>query len=111
MTIDHERHKFELEDDLIQHMDMTVVHRMLMMMQVSNQSFDLVILRIYFLDDFDPETMDDPMDYDPKIGKKKILKLQAKAEKKQQREVKRIELQKNIFDFYFEYLARFSGTS
>jgi hypothetical protein len=32
--------------------------------------------------------MDDPIELDPKMGKKKQLKMQAKAEKKQQREVK-----------------------
>lgn len=40
-----------------------------------------------FLDDFDPTTTDDPIDIDPKMGKKKAAKLQAKAEKRQQREV------------------------
>jgi hypothetical protein len=45
------------------------------------------INQIVFLDDFDPTTTDDPIELDPKMGKKKQLKIQAKAEKRQQHEV------------------------
>ena len=41
------------------------------------------------LDEFDPDAANDLVDIDGKMGKKKILKLQAKAEKRQQREVNR----------------------
>jgi len=42
-------------------------------------------------DDFDPTTMDDQIELDPKMGKKKQLKIQAKAEKRQQREQELVE--------------------
>jgi len=41
----------------------------------------------FFLEEFDPTTMDDAVELDSKIGTKKRLKLEAKAEKRQQREV------------------------
>ncbi|CAF2996951.1 unnamed protein product [Rotaria sp. Silwood2] len=42
-------------------------------------------------DDFDPTTMNDPVEIDSKIGTKKRLKLEAKAEKRQQREQELVE--------------------
>ena len=41
-----------------------------------------------FIDDFDPTTMDDAVELDSKMGTKKRLKMEAKAEKQRQREVK-----------------------
>jgi hypothetical protein len=85
--IDQEQHKFVAEDNLIQHMDMMLEHKMMIMIRVKANIFNDFFL-LLVLDDLDPSNMNDVVELDSKMGTKKRLKLEAKAEKREQREVK-----------------------
>ena len=102
MTIDHELPKFVVDEGSIQHMDTRVERKTMMMtMIVSDKGYSFNRFFSRDIDDFDPTTMDDTVELDPKMGTKKRLKMEAKAEKQRQREVKKDSFRNKVLKSVF----------
>jgi hypothetical protein len=90
----HVLHNFVSEDDSIRLIDIMPMCNNSIKMPVIDMTIMCVVYTnagdMFILDDLDPDTMNDMVEIDGKMGKKKQLKIQAKAEKRQQREVYRL---------------------